>query len=67
MKTVFGLVGECLLCELDAKEGCFLVEESDMGHGEIRFEWGQRFAIGRFVTSQKRNLHLIIHYPHELC
>lgn len=37
-----------------------------MGHGETRFQWGQKSALGRFVAAQKRNLHLMTHYPHEV-
>ncbi len=70
MKEVFGLEDEYLLCESDEKEGRFLLNEimntGNMGHGETRFQWGQKSALGRFVAAQKRNLHLITHYPHEV-
>lgn len=70
VKEVFGLEEELLLCELDEKEGRFLLNEimntGNMGHGEIRFQWGQKSALGRFVAAQKRNLHLVTHYPHEV-
>ena len=70
MKEVFGLEDEYLLCESDEKEGRFLLNEimntGNMGHGETRFQWGQKSALGRFVAAQKRNLHLMTHYPHEV-
>lgn len=70
MKEVFGLEDEYLLCEPDEKEGRFLLNEimntGNMGHGETRFQWGQKSALGRFVAAQKRNLHLMTHYPHEV-
>ena len=70
MKEVFGLEDECLLCEPDEKEGRFLLNEimntGNMGHGETRFQWGQKSAWGRFVAAQRRNLHLATHYPHEV-
>ena len=37
-----------------------------MGHGETRFQWGQKSPLGRFAAAQKRNLHLATHYPHEV-
>lgn len=70
MKEVFGLEDEYLLCEPDEKEGKFLLNEimntGNMGHGETRFQWGQKSPLGRFVAAQKRNLHLATHYPHEV-
>ena len=70
MKEVFGLDDECLLCEPNEKEGRFLLNEimntGNMGHGETRFQWGQKSAWGRFVAAQRRNLHLATHYPHEV-
>lgn len=70
LKEVFGLEDEYLLCEPDENEGRFLLNEimntGNMGHGETRFQWGQKSALGRFVAAQKRNLHLATHYPHEV-
>lgn len=70
LKEVFGMDDECFLCEPDEKEGKFLLNEimntGNMGHGETRFQWGQKSALGRFVAAQKRNLHLATHYPHEV-
>lgn len=70
LKEVFGMDDECFLCEPDEKEGRFLLNEimntGNMGHGETRFQWGQKSALGRFVAAQKRNLHLMTHYPHEV-
>lgn len=70
MKEVFGLEDEYLLCEPDEKEGRFLLNEiintGNMGHGETRYRWGQKSALGRFMAAQKRNLHLMTHYPHEV-
>jgi len=70
MKEVFGMEEECLLCEPNEKEGKFLLNEimntGNMGHGETRFQWGQKSPLGRFVAAQKRNIHLATHYPHEV-
>lgn len=71
MKNVFGLATGFLLCPPDAKEGEFLLSEimhtGNMGHGETRYKWGQDTPLRRFVENQKRNLHLIAHYPSEVC
>lgn len=71
MKEVFALPDRFLLCEPDEKEGRFFLNEimytGNMGYEDTRFRWGQRSAFGRFVESQKRNLHLVTHYPHEIC
>ncbi len=70
MKHVFGLADEYLLCAPDEKEGKFLMSEimhtGNMGHGETRYKWGKSSPLGRYVESQKRNLHLLAHYPHEV-
>ena len=70
MKEVFGLADEYLLCKPDEREGRFLLEEvmytGNMGHGETRYRWGQKSSLGRFMANQKRNLHLVTHYPYEV-
>ena len=70
MKEMFALEDKYLLCEPDEKEGKFLLNEimntGNMGRGDTRFQWGQKSALGRFVAAQKRNLHLMTHYPHEV-
>lgn len=71
MKNIFGLADEFLLCEPDEKEGRFLLNEimytGNMGKSDTRFHWGQNTAFSRFVANQKRNIHLLTHYPHEVC
>lgn len=71
MKNIFGLADGKLLCEPDEKEGRFLLDETmhtgNMGKGDTRFRWGQKTAFSRFVANQKRNQHLLTHYPHEVC
>lgn len=71
MKYVFGLADEYLLCPPDAKEGKFLMSEimhtGNMGHGEKRYKWGKASPLGRYIENQKRNMHLLAHYPHEVC
>lgn len=70
MKEVFGMEDKYLLCEPDEKEGKFLLNEimntGNMGHGETRFQWGQKSPLGRFWGAQKRNIYLATHYPHEV-
>lgn len=71
LQRVFGLHDELLICEPDSIEGKFLLSEimqtGNMGHSDNRFKWGQKTSKGRFLESQKRNLHLMTHYPHEVC
>lgn len=71
MKTIFNLDDKFILCEPDEKEGRFLINEilqtGNMGHSDERFKWGQQRALFRFIESQKRNIHLITHYPKEVC
>ena len=71
MKNIFGLADEFLLCEPDEKEGRFLLNEimytGNMGKSDTRFHWGQNTAFSRFVANQKRNIHLLTHYPNEVC
>lgn len=70
MHDVFGLEDEYFLCEPNEKEGRFLLKEillsGNMGHDDKRFEWGQNTAFGRYLANQKRNIHLLTHYPHEV-
>lgn len=71
MKNIFGLTDEFLLCEPDEKEGRFLLNEimhtGNMGKSDTRFQWGQSTAFSRFIANQKRNIHLLTHYPYEVC
>ncbi len=70
MHDVFGLEDEYFLCEPNEKEGRFLLKEillsGNMGHNDKRFEWGQNTAFGRYLANQKRNIHLLTHYPYEV-
>ena len=71
MKNIFGLTDEFLLCKPDEKEGRFLLNEimhtGNMGKSDTRFQWGQTTSFSRFIANQKRNIHLLTHYPHEVC
>lgn len=71
MKDVFGLEDEYLLCEPDEKEGRFLLDEimstGNMGRGESRFKRDDSNAVLRFISNQRKNLHLLTHYPGEVC
>lgn len=71
MKEVFGLEDEYLLCEPDEKEGRFLLDEimstGNMGRGESRFKRDDSNAVLRFISNQRKNLHLLTHYPGEVC
>lgn len=71
MQIIFGLADEFFLCEPDEKEGAFLLNEmmhtGNMGKSDTRFHWGQKTAFSRFIANQKRNIHLLTHYPHEVC
>lgn len=69
MESVFGLERECLLCEPDAKEGEFLLNEIMQGGNFGKFDDRFKKAIGdkkdqmkRFV---KRSCLLVGHYPQE--
>lgn len=70
MKHVFGLEDRFLLCEPDEREGRFLLSEifqtGNMGHSETRFDWSGRTPLQRFLMNQRRNWHLLAHYPHEV-
>lgn len=70
MREVFALDESFLLCEPDAREGRFLLSEifhtGNMGHAETRFNWAQRTPLGRFLMNQRRNWHLLSHYPQEV-
>ena len=71
MKSVFNLNDNFLLCEPNDTEGEFLLEEilktGNMGHNDNRFNWAHKNALRRFLVSQNRNLHLVTHYPQEVC
>ena len=71
MKEVFGLEDRYLICECDEKEGMFLLDEvmntGNMGRGESRIKRDDSSAVRRFVSNQRRNLHLLTHYPSEVC
>lgn len=70
LQAVFGLEDRFLLCESDEREGRFLLLEifqtGNMGHSDARFDWTRRTPFGRFLMNQKRNWHLLSHYPHEV-
>lgn len=71
MKEMFGLEEKYLICECNEKEGRFLLDEimntGNMGHGETRFRRDDSTAIRRFIGNQRKNLHLLTHYPGEVC
>lgn len=71
MKEVFGLDEKYLICECNEKEGRFLLDEvmntGNMGRGESRFKRDDSNAILRFISNQRKNLHLLTHYPGEVC
>lgn len=71
MKEVFGLDEKYLICECNEKEGRFLLDEimntGNMGHGETRFKRDDTNALLRFISNQRKNLHLLTHYPGEVC
>ena len=71
MKETFGLEEKYLICECNEKEGRFLLEEimntGNMGHSETRFKRDDSNAVLRFISNQRKNLHLQTHYPGEVC
>ena len=71
MKEVFGLDDNYLICECNEKEGRFLLDEimntGNMGRGESRFKRDDSNAVLRFISNQRKNLHLLTHYPSEVC
>lgn len=71
MKEVFGLDEKYLICECNEKEGRFMLDEimntGNMGRGESRFKRDDSNAVLRFISNQRKNLHLLTHYPGEVC
>lgn len=71
MKEIFGLDEKYLICECNEREGRFLLDEimntGNMGHGETRFKRDDSTPIKRFIGNQRKNLHLLTHYPGEVC
>lgn len=71
LKDIFGLDEKYLICECNEKEGRFLLDEvmntGNMGRGESRFKRDDSNAVLRFISNQRKNLHLLTHYPGEVC
>lgn len=65
LHEVFGLEQEKMLCAMDEKEGCFLLDrvmakerkQKNGEHGSVRWH------LSVFKEQQSKNLHLLTHYP----
>lgn len=64
LSTYFGIVS-------NEKEGQFLLDEmmntGNMGHADTRFNRDNSTAFKRFIGNQRKNLHILTHYPGEVC
>lgn len=78
MKNIFGMKdSELTILEngfqlgVDEDEGKFLLNEiictGNMGHADIRYKRDNSTAFRRYIGNQRRNLHLLSHYPEEIC
>lgn len=70
-QELFGLEEKYMLCKPDEEEGRFVLNEvfhtGNMGHSETRFNWNNHTHLTRFIANQRHGLHIITHYPHEVC
>lgn len=70
LKETFGLEKDFLLCVPNEDEGRFLLNEilcaGNMGHGEERFIRNYKNSLTRFLSNQRKNFHLLAHYPNEV-
>lgn len=70
LQEVFGMKQEALLCEPDAKEGRYLLNEimtgGNFGHHDDRVKVAANESkMDRFIRQTKRNIHQLTHYPTE--
>lgn len=71
MQEVFGLETEYLLCEPNAKEGAFILNEiwegGNFGHHDKRFDrTNYNKLASRLWESMKRKVRYLTHYPQEI-
>lgn len=69
MKEVFGLSEEYLICDVDEKEGKYILGEvmegGNFGQHDERLKDGPSGKIGAVLNVLKHNCHILLHYPGE--